>query len=453
MSKLMKFCGKCDEAFADRFVFCPNCGAEMQAFELNPVVKEFEPMEIAAEKSEKAETAKAAAPPAPVQATATPEASVKTEKEPLSAPIVPEMRTAAKTPVTPAVNPDGKAKKQAQRVSLSQGAPDAKSGWVEVSSKPGDTLFANSMIRPRGFRDPRVRASALFGLALVLTCTVGAVLYDLFTKDITLIGPDVDELVFAAVPIDTPPELIKKLDLVEKAKSDQKAGGGGGGGGQDEDPPMQGKAPAFSKTDPLFKPTTHDRTVTNPEMPINPAVKAPIDRPAEGKVGAPKGGSKISDGTGGGGIGNNGLGGVGDNGRDGGYGRNGDGGIGGVPGGGIGNRRGPGIDGDDDNSVRTPPPALKPKPVGVTEGVKILSKPRPSYTEEARKNQVNGTVRLRITFNANGTIGGISPVSGLGFGLTEQAIAAARNIRFEPAKRNGVPYSVAKVVDFGFNIY
>ena len=60
---------------------------------------------------------------------------------------------------------------------------------------------------------------------------------------------------------------------------------------------------------------------------------------------------------------------------------------------------------------------------------------------------------LRVTFNANGTIGGISAVSGLPNGLTEQAIAAARGIRFEPAKKNGVPYTVTKQVAYTFTLY
>ena len=102
--------------------------------------------------------------------------------------------------------------------------------------------------------------------------------------------------------------------------------------------------------------------------------------------------------------------------------------------------------------VRTddPPP---PKAAGVSQGIKILSKPRPGYTDAARQNNIQGTVILRVTFQANGSIGGISPVKGLGNGLTEQAIAAARRISFEPAKVNGVPQSVTKQIEYTFSIY
>ncbi|MEP7037870.1 MAG: energy transducer TonB, partial [Acidobacteriota bacterium] len=108
---------------------------------------------------------------------------------------------------------------------------------------------------------------------------------------------------------------------------------------------------------------------------------------------------------------------------------------------------------DSGNSVRgdnAPPPPVK---VGVTEKIKFISKPKASYTDQARTNQVQGTVRLRVTFSASGQIGSIAPVSGLPYGLTEQAIAAARQIRFEPAKRNGVPIPTTAVVEYNFNIY
>jgi TonB family protein len=83
-------------------------------------------------------------------------------------------------------------------------------------------------------------------------------------------------------------------------------------------------------------------------------------------------------------------------------------------------------------------------------GIRILSKPRANYTDAAKENGIEGTVIVRVTFLANGQIGSVTPVRGLGFGLTEQAIAAARNLRFEPASKNGQPYSVTKMVEYVF---
>ena len=38
MGKIVKFCNSCDEGFAEKFGFCPNCGQTLTAFEMNPVV-------------------------------------------------------------------------------------------------------------------------------------------------------------------------------------------------------------------------------------------------------------------------------------------------------------------------------------------------------------------------------------------------------------------------------
>ncbi|MEO7659931.1 MAG: hypothetical protein ABIV48_09985 [Pyrinomonadaceae bacterium] len=40
MGKLVKFCSACDEGFAERFGFCPNCGQTLQVFEMKPIVAE-----------------------------------------------------------------------------------------------------------------------------------------------------------------------------------------------------------------------------------------------------------------------------------------------------------------------------------------------------------------------------------------------------------------------------
>ncbi len=83
----------------------------------------------------------------------------------------------------------------------------------------------------------------------------------------------------------------------------------------------------------------------------------------------------------------------------------------------------------------------------------FIIKPQPIYTDLARKNEVSGTVLLRVTFLANGAIGSISPVSSLGNGLTEQAIIAAKKIVFIPAKRNGSNISMTMSVQYVFTIY
>jgi len=90
---------------------------------------------------------------------------------------------------------------------------------------------------------------------------------------------------------------------------------------------------------------------------------------------------------------------------------------------------------------------------GQISPLKILSKPRVSYTEIARQHMITGKIRLRVTFLENSQIGAVTPLSRLPFGLTRNAVEVARQIRFEPAMKDGQPYAVTKLVEYGFNIY
>jgi len=69
--------------------------------------------------------------------------------------------------------------------------------------------------------------------------------------------------------------------------------------------------------------------------------------------------------------------------------------------------------------------------------VAIQSKPAPVYTEEARRLRVEGDVVVRVVFTAAGEIRIVGVVKGLGHGLDEAAVAATRQIRFTPARRDG----------------
>ena len=88
-----------------------------------------------------------------------------------------------------------------------------------------------------------------------------------------------------------------------------------------------------------------------------------------------------------------------------------------------------------------------------TANVKITSKPRPAYTAFARLKETQGTVSLKVTFLANGEIGKIRLVKGLPDGLSEQAIAAAMKMKFEPARKKGIPYTITRQVEYNFILY
>jgi TonB family protein len=89
----------------------------------------------------------------------------------------------------------------------------------------------------------------------------------------------------------------------------------------------------------------------------------------------------------------------------------------------------------------------------VEQRARLLSKPEPQYTEEARRNQVSGTVTLRVVFSSGGEVVQIRAMRTLPFGLTERAIAAARLIKFVPAVKGGHAVSVHMQLEYNFNLY
>jgi TonB family protein len=63
----------------------------------------------------------------------------------------------------------------------------------------------------------------------------------------------------------------------------------------------------------------------------------------------------------------------------------------------------------------------------------LINMKKPEYTEAARKNRIEGNVRLLVVFGSNGKIGHIDVIQGLPDGLTEKAVELAKAIKFKPA--------------------
>ncbi|MDX6383479.1 MAG: periplasmic protein TonB [Blastocatellia bacterium] len=231
----------------------------------------------------------------------------------------------------------------------------------------------------------------------------------------------------------------------------EKAGGGGGGGREEQTPASFGKLPQADLRIPqVVAPDPHPPVIKNPALPMpatldaDPALFPPDTRQLQ--YGDPKSKSTTpSSGSGtGNGIGQGNGGGVGP-GNGGGYGP----GNGGNTGGGDrregGGGPGGGGGGTDYNKIFSGRE--------VTSKARVLEKPEPTYTESARKNQITGTVVLRAVFSAGGSVTNIHAVSGLPDGLTERAIAAAKNIRFVPATKDGHPVSMWMELQYNFNLY
>ncbi|MFL6230355.1 MAG: TonB family protein [Pyrinomonadaceae bacterium] len=89
----------------------------------------------------------------------------------------------------------------------------------------------------------------------------------------------------------------------------------------------------------------------------------------------------------------------------------------------------------------------------LTTKAAVTARPEPLYTERARMNNVTGTVRLRMVLAADGTVKYIFALTRLPDGLTEEAIRAARSVKFVPATKDGHPVSQFVTIDYNFDIF
>ncbi len=82
----------------------------------------------------------------------------------------------------------------------------------------------------------------------------------------------------------------------------------------------------------------------------------------------------------------------------------------------------------------------------------IIHEIRPDYTEEARRRGLSGDVDLEIVVRADGTVGNVRVLHGLGGGLDQRAVEAVKQWRFAPAKRYGTPVDVMVEVAVEFKL-
>jgi len=240
---------------------------------------------------------------------------------------------------------------------------------------------------------------------------------------------------------------FKKQTGEGSGPSPKLAHGGGGGGNRDPLPQQQGKLPPPSNIQAAIPtaPPIHAQALPVAGMDIDPALWTDIKAPV---FGDPKSESKVeSKGPGEGeGIGTNkGLG----------IGAGSGPGYGSGEGGNMGGEKGDvgccGNGGGRDSG--NPGGQGLYRASEVDQKARLLSKPEPQYTEEARKNQLSGTVVLRAIFTSSGEVVQIRALHTLPFGLTERAIAAARQIQFVPAMNRGQRVSVSMQLEYNFNLY
>lgn len=86
-------------------------------------------------------------------------------------------------------------------------------------------------------------------------------------------------------------------------------------------------------------------------------------------------------------------------------------------------------------------PVVKPRPINVVQ---------PAFTQEARDAAITGKVRVEITISATGAVTDARVIAGLGYGLDEAALEAARASTFSPATRCGEPVETTFTIGMRF---
>lgn len=83
---------------------------------------------------------------------------------------------------------------------------------------------------------------------------------------------------------------------------------------------------------------------------------------------------------------------------------------------------------------------------------KIVEKPQPTYTEEARLLKIEGAVRLQVKLTADGHVLVQDVLNKLGHGLDEQALRVAQQIKFKPAQLQGQSVDSTVVISIIFQL-
>ena len=111
-----------------------------------------------------------------------------------------------------------------------------------------------------------------------------------------------------------------------------------------------------------------------------------------------------------------------------------------------------------------PPAGFAPAPAAAAPGAPLTALPEgselpvlvtrvdPKYPEAARRASQSGEVVLRVVVEANGTIGKIDVLTPGPFGMGEAAVEAVKKWVYRPARVNGQPVAVWKVIRVKFTL-
>lgn len=196
---------------------------------------------------------------------------------------------------------------------------------------------------------------------------------------------------------------------------------GGGGGQHDIKPASRGTPPKFSWTQfsrPMVHPPAHPQIAMTPTIIGNPDIKMPDPKlPTWGDPLAHSNSDSLGKGRG------NGLG------------------------NGNGNGLGPGEGWNTGGGL----PNAGSGGYGIPQ---CLYCPRADYSDEAMKVKIQGVVELLAIITADGRVTDVHVVKGLGYGLDENAVKAARTWRLRPALGpDGKPSAVREIIEMQFQLF
>lgn len=425
MGKIVKFCSECEEGFAEKFGFCPNCGASLEAFEMNPLHADAPNTETGFIQPEKP-------------------AFISTS-EPVVEDDILELNVEGGETKETATEPKTGADEYvpAATVFSSNGDSENKTFHAFYNAEALEDGYHVTVIEEKNVKQRN--GLLAFFTAVMLVGVIGGFVYSLFAKTLDLAAINDEDFIHMLNDVAPIP-----IEDEETPKDDDEEGGGGGGGGREEqEQTSKGRLAPQMREKPIIQPT---KTIVQKDFELKQPIattvgdkKIPLTNEQLGLPNSTFTGSSDGRGRGGGQGEGEGTG----------QGTGRGSGAGSGEGSGFGSGRGDGT-GDGDGSGRNRRanvPEREPPAVGPSRALNITYKPKPKYTDEARQKNITGNVRVRVTFLPSGQIGSVTPVSNLGYGLTEQAIAAARQMRFEPQLQNGRPVAVTKVVVFNFTIY
>lgn len=278
---------------------------------------------------------------------------------------------------------------------------------------------------PRLPRHDGVVAPAAFGAVSLLLNAVAALALVALVAASRARGRDVANQA-AQLRAETP----RLVFLIQPPQRDP-GGGGGGGGNRKRGPIPRAQAPGRdSRTLPAAKPivpTTQPHDEPTPPQAVALEAK-PLASALAFQVGALHGPPALgpSQGLGSGG------------------------GVGTGVGTGVGSGRGPGVGpgsgGGTGGGVYRPGNGISP-PI-------LLREAKPTYTAEALRMRIQGSVLLELIVQRDGTPRDVRVIRGIDpFGLDREAVFAAEQWRFGPGRLNGEPVDVLVTIVMDFRIH